>query len=73
MKAKEYFEKYRHRIMDPLDVNDENGPDAISQLFIDMSSEFKNICKTRGVKTDSGAISVMKELNQKEKMRLLNS
>jgi hypothetical protein len=65
MKAKEYFEKYRELIADPFYVDDETGNSGITLLFIDMSSEFRTICHMRNVKTDSGAVSILKELNQK--------
>ena len=62
MKAIEYVEKYG----DDLTCSDEEKRNAaITGLLDDMRNELTEIMKARNISKDSGAISVIKELNQK--------
>lgn len=59
MKAKEYFEKYVN------ENQDKTKEWKIIKAFRDIFYEAEIIAKSRNVKTDSGYISIFKELNQK--------
>ena len=65
MKAKEYFEKYDEDIWqeahDPQVKTD--GP--MAKMFIDFSSEIKDIIKQRNIKSDRAVLALIEELNQK--------
>lgn len=66
MKAKEYFEKYNEKIMEEAvspNADHSNGPAA--QMYYDFVGELKEIIKPRKVRYDRGALSSIRELNQK--------
>lgn len=62
MKAVQYFEKYREQI---IDTDEKKAVEAIGQLVYDLSMEAKEMIRSRHVKTNSGAVAVILELNQK--------
>lgn len=66
MKAKEYFEKYDVLIMHEVYDRSSNGKiQHLEELVQDFATEFKLLIEKRGVKTTSGAVAVLKELNDK--------
>lgn len=60
MKAKEYFEKY-FKNANTFEEISENG----KAMFRDMMKEYSEIKEMRKVKTDSGAVGIVRELNDK--------
>ena len=62
MKAQEYFEKYFMNITG-LDV--QVLTDNCNQMFKDFNEEVEQLLKQRNCKTDSAAIGVIRELNEK--------
>ena len=62
MKAVDYVEKYGE---DLTGEDNEKRDKAVRGLISDMMGELKDIIKARNISTDKGAISVVKELNQK--------
>ncbi len=62
MKAIDYVNKYGEDLIGP---DEEKRNVAASDLLKDMMNEQTEIMKSRNISTDSGAISVIKELNQK--------
>lgn len=62
MKAKEYFEKYKDLISSE---NKEIAIKGTSDLVFDLFNEIDALCKVRGVKTDRGMITIIKEENSK--------
>lgn len=66
MKAKEYFEKYGVLIMlEAYDRSFNGNIPHLEELIQDFGKEFKLLIEKRGVKTTSGAVAVLKELNDK--------
>lgn len=63
MKAVDYFEQYGERICEEFKPNGDVKP--ISDLVVAFGVEMKEIMENRHVKTDAGALSVLKEQNQK--------
>ena len=61
MKAREYFEKY----FKDLEITLPNIVESSKQMLNDFNDELKHLMKQRNCKTDSAAIAVVKELNQK--------
>lgn len=66
MKAKEYFEKYEERIMKDFWAGGHREQyAAIREMARELSEEINVLMKKRGVKSVSGAMSILKELNDK--------
>lgn len=65
MKAKDYFEKYDAQVWAEAHAPgiDTNGPTA--QMFIEFVAETKQIIEKRHAQTDSAALAVIDEQNQK--------
>lgn len=61
MKAVDYFNKYESRMI----KNDDDGLKAIGELLYEMVMEAKTLIDARNVKTTSGSVAVLKELNNK--------
>jgi hypothetical protein len=62
MKAADYAEKYR----DTLTNEDKHVfADGLRELFNELLIELKGMLKTRHVSTDSGFLSLAREMNQK--------
>lgn len=62
MKAKDYYKKYRNEIVSK---DEKKSIEAIANLVKDLSEEAKETIKLRRVRTDSGAVAVIREMNQK--------
>lgn len=62
MKAKDYYKKYRDEIVSK---DEKKSVEAIAELVMDLSNEAKETIKLRRVKTDGGAVAVIREMNQK--------
>jgi len=62
MKAKEYYEKYKDRL---LNTSHEAFGKVMADLFTDMINEILTLAEARGHKTNKAMISLAKEQNQK--------
>lgn len=62
MKAVQYFQKYRDRIVSR---DEAETIKAIGDLVLELSEEAKKMIAARHVRTNSGAAAVLLELNQK--------
>jgi hypothetical protein len=62
MKAQDYFEKYKESVYNEAL---EGKADAVTEMFHAFMREINDLIKTRHIKTDKAAISVIKEVNQK--------
>ena len=60
MKAKEYFEKYFESAKTFEEISEN-----CKAMFRDMMREYSEIKEIRSVKTDSGAVGIVRELNEK--------
>ena len=65
MKAKQYFEKYGESIWKEAHDHDIHTDGPIAKMFIEFSSEMKEIINRRNVKTDNAAMAIISEQNQK--------
>ena len=65
MKAKEYFEKYGQDIWQEWQDPEVHRDGPMAKLYIEMSSELKNILDARHVNSDRGMLGVLREQNQK--------
>lgn len=63
MKAIDYYNEYGAAVF--AESFDDSKIEEISKLFIAFSREMKEIITSRNVKTDKGAVAVIKEQNQK--------
>lgn len=59
-KAKEYYDLYKNRMINPETVNQ-----AISGLITDLNNEVEELKQIRHVKYDHGFLPILKEMNQK--------
>ena len=65
MKAKEYFEKYKDAIFNEwVESKGESCPSAVDMLK-DFLDEISPLMVKRNIKSDGGAIAVLRELNEK--------
>ena len=62
MKAKDYYKKYRDEIVSK---DEKKSIEAISSMVLEMSKEARDTIKDRRVRSDSGAVAVIREMNQK--------
>lgn len=62
MKAAEYYGKYKDAI---ISRDEHKSMEAVCAMVHEMCMETKELTKTRGVKRDSGAVAIIKEINQK--------
>ena len=62
MKAKEYYAKYKDRIASSDDAESLKG---ISDMVYEFCMDAKEISEKRKIRTDSGAVSMLRELNDK--------
>ena len=65
MKAKEYFDKYDTLIWEEAHNEAVRNDGPMAQMFIEFSSEMKDIIKQRHIKVDSAVPGVIREQNQK--------
>lgn len=65
MKAKDYFKKYDHDIWTEWHDPEVHRDGPMAKLYIEMSSELKDIMDVRHVNSDRGMIGVLREQNQK--------
>lgn len=63
MKAIDYYNEYGEAVF--AESIDANKTEAINKLFMAFLHETKEIIAMRNVKTDKGAVAVIKEQNQK--------
>lgn len=64
MKAKEYYARFGKAVYDEA-VSPEQKTEALSELFTAFIGELKTLLTDRKVKTDKGAVAIIKELNEK--------
>lgn len=64
MKAKKYYERYGQAVLDEA-LSPEQKTEALAELFTAFIREMKEILTERQVKTDRGAVAVIKEQNEK--------
>ena len=63
MKAKDYYDKYGKAVYDETARNEK--PLYLQVMIIEFLHEMKNTIAQRKVSTDRGAVSVIKEMNEK--------
>ena len=62
MKAKEYYAKYKDRIVA---ADDKESLQGMCDMLYELCMESKAIVTKRGVRTDCGCVAVLREMNDK--------
>lgn len=64
MKAKEYFDKYENRIMDPNITDEEYSKTAVA-ILMDFNDEAQSVMASRHINRGNGFVALIKEFNGK--------
>ena len=65
MKAKDYYDQYGEAVLQESLTPESAGTEQLTKLMVAFVREMKEIITERGVKTDRGAVAVIKEQNEK--------